>query len=151
MASSFDWSGYLKLAEELGKRTDEASLRSAISRAYYYVYHLALKRAQANNFEFVKGGMHTQLWRVFSESPELDCKMLGTITSRMMERRTRADYNNIFTRISEEVPDTLADAQSFAVLFSKTSSTVSKSEKHPPIERLPLHYQYSLETKKEYF
>ena len=91
MASSFDWSGYLKLAEELGKRTDEASLRSAISRAYYYVYHFALKRAQANNFEFVKGGMHTQLWRVFIESPELDCKMLGTIASRMMERRTRAD------------------------------------------------------------
>lgn len=33
----FDWSGYLDLALELQKRPDEASLRSAISRAYYFV------------------------------------------------------------------------------------------------------------------
>ena len=46
----FDWSEFLTLADELGKRADEASLRSALSRAYYYVYHLALRRAQDNNF-----------------------------------------------------------------------------------------------------
>ena len=55
MAERFNWSGYLQLAEELGKRSDEASLRSALSRAYYYVYHLALERAEANDFKPIPG------------------------------------------------------------------------------------------------
>ena len=57
MASQpFSWSEYLRLAQDLGKRSDEASLRSAISRAYYYVYHLGLDRARSNNFTFSEGG-----------------------------------------------------------------------------------------------
>lgn len=68
-ASSFNWIGYLRLAEELAKRPDEASLRSAISRAYYYIYHLALQRAEANDFAALPGeATHSQLWRVFSNS-----------------------------------------------------------------------------------
>ena len=55
MAEQFNWYGYLQLAEELGKRSDEASLRSALSRAYYYVYHLALERAEANDFKPIQG------------------------------------------------------------------------------------------------
>lgn len=49
-AGSFSWSDYLSLAEELGKSVDEASLRTAVSRIYYYVYHLALSRAESNGF-----------------------------------------------------------------------------------------------------
>ena len=118
-APLFDWSEYLKLAEELGNRADEASLRSAISRAYYYVFHLALKRAEANNFAFVTGGMHTQLWRLFSESPEPDCRKLGAIARRLKRQRERADYENVFARVNEEIPGTLADAQDFATLLVK--------------------------------
>ncbi len=118
-AAPFDWSKYLELAGELGKRADEASLRSAISRAYYYVYHLALKRARANDFTFVTGGMHGQLWRVFSESPEPDCRKLGAIAGRLQSRRQRADYEPIFARVDEEIPGTLADAQDFEALLVK--------------------------------
>jgi len=118
-AASFDWSDYLELAQELANRADEASLRSAISRAFYYVYHLALERAKANNFTFVAGGMHAQLWRVFSESPEPVCKRLGVIASRLRIRRERADYEPIFARVGEEMPGTLADAQDFATLLVK--------------------------------
>jgi hypothetical protein len=46
----FDWFEYLQLADELGERAEEGALRSAISRAYYYVYHQALERAEANGF-----------------------------------------------------------------------------------------------------
>ena len=113
----FDWSEYLTLAEELGKRADEASLRSTLSREYYYVFHLALKRAQTNDFIFVPGGMHTQLWRVFSESPEPDCRKLGLIAGRLKKKRERADYESVFARVNEEIPDTLADAQDFATLL----------------------------------
>ena len=34
------WPEYLKLAVELGSHEDEASLRTALSRTYYYVYQI---------------------------------------------------------------------------------------------------------------
>jgi len=118
-AARFDWSEYLKLAGELAKRTDEASLRSAISRAYYYVYHLALKRVLENGFTLVVGGMHSQLWRVFSENPDPGCRKLGMIAGRLKIRRERADYEPVFSRVDEEIPGTLADAQDFAALLGQ--------------------------------
>jgi hypothetical protein len=119
-AVPFDWSEYSRLADELGNRSDEASLRSAISRAYYYVYHLALARAEANSYRAMPGeATHAQLWRVFSQSPEPDCKRLAVIAFRLKEKRERADYENYFVRVVEEVPALLADAQDFAVLLKR--------------------------------
>lgn len=37
----FEWRQFLDLAKELAKRDDEASARSAISRAYYAAFHWA--------------------------------------------------------------------------------------------------------------
>ena len=116
----FDWSGFLTLADELGKRGDEASLRSALSRAYYYVYHLALRRAQDNDFKPLSGeGTHAQLWRVFSTNPEPDCRKLAEIAVRLKEKRERADYNPFYARVREEIPDVLADARDFASRLAK--------------------------------
>jgi uncharacterized protein (UPF0332 family) len=119
-AVPFDWSEYFRLADQLGKRADEASLRSAISRAYYYVYHLALTRAEANSYKSLPGeGTHSQLWRVFSRSPEPDCQRLAVIAVRLKEKRERADYENYFVRVVEEVPILLADAREFAALLNR--------------------------------
>ncbi len=116
----FDWSEYLELADELAGRSDEAALRSAISRAYYYIYHLALRRAESNNFKPLSGeGTHTQLWRVFTTSPEPDCIKLGNIASRLKEKRERADYKESYARIGEDVPELLSDARDFAVRLEK--------------------------------
>ncbi len=91
--------------------THEGSLRSAISRAYYSVCHLALARAEANTYRALPGeGTHAQLWRVFSESPEPDCQRLAAIGVRLKEKRVRAGYENYFVRIAEDVPFLLADA-----------------------------------------
>lgn len=114
-AQPFDWSGYLQLAEELAKRHDEASMRSALSRAYYYVYHLALQRAQLNGFVTEPGeGTHKQLWRNYSGSPDPDCRTLAEIAVRLKEKRERADYQQTFNRIADEVPRVLDDARDFA-------------------------------------
>lgn len=119
-AAPFDWSEYLRLAGELGRRADEASLRSAISRAYYYVYHLAMARAEANSFKPVGGeGTHTQLWRLFSMSPEPDCQRLARIARRLKAQRERADYENYFARVVEEVPALLEDVQEFVGLLAR--------------------------------
>ena len=120
MTAPFSWSDYLLLAEELGKRADEASLRTALSRAYYYVYHLALKRAKANNFKAIPGGGdHIQLWRLFNGSPEPACQKLAQIAERLKEKRQRADYEPNFIRIEEEVPELLAEARDFAARLDK--------------------------------
>jgi uncharacterized protein (UPF0332 family) len=115
----FDWSGYLTLAGELAERSDEASLRSALSRAYYYVYHLALLRAQTNGFTFTEGGMHAQLWRTYSGSPDAACTKLGQIADRLREKRTRADYEDLYPRITEDAQTVVADAQDFVERLNK--------------------------------
>ena len=119
----FDRSQFLTLAAELAERTDEASLRSALSRTYYYVYHLALKRADDNGFKHLPGeAMHAQLWRLFNDNPEPDCRKLAEIGARLKDERQRADYNTIFARIQDEVPDVLADARDFAARLSRLPS-----------------------------
>jgi predicted secreted protein len=111
----FDWSEYLKLAQELGARNEEACLRSSRSRAYYYVYNLALRRAEGNGFVVVQGeSTHSQLWRLFSQSPEPECVYLGQIALRLKDKREKADYRRVYRRIEEEVPQVLSEAQDFA-------------------------------------
>ena len=118
-AAPFDWSNYLMLADELGSRFEEAALRSAVSRAYYYVYHLALERAERNGFAPIRGeSTHVQLWRLFKKSPEPTCVNLAEIALRLKEKRERADYNNSFIRLADEIQPLLTDARAFAVMLS---------------------------------
>lgn len=121
-AASFSWSDYLSLAEELGKRADEASLRSAVSRTYYYVYHLALSRAERNGFRPLTGGVHTQLWRLFGSSPEPQCQKLAVIAGRLKQKRERADYEDIYSRLADDVPELLDLARTFASLLNSIPS-----------------------------
>src|SRR5882724_4557879 len=115
MEIPFDWAEYLKLAQELATRNEEACLRSSLSRAYYYVYNLALTRAERNGFVSVLGeSTHGKLWRLFSQSPEPECIYLGQIALRLKEKREKADYRPVFTRIDEEVQQVLVEAQDFA-------------------------------------
>jgi hypothetical protein len=117
---TFDWSEYLKLAQELASRKEEACLRSSLSRAYYYVYNLALTRAERNGFISVQGeSTHGQLWRLFSQSPEPECINLGQIALRLKEKREKADYKPVYRRIEEEVPQVLAEAQDFAARLGR--------------------------------
>ena len=116
----FDWSQYFTLSNELAKRQEESALRSALSRAYYYVYHLALQRAQANGFTTSSGeGTHKQLWRNFNGSPEPDCQKLAQIAGRLKEKRERADYDDNYKRLADEIPEMLADAQDFALRLQR--------------------------------
>ena len=117
-SASFNWANYLTLADELGNRPDEAALRSSISRAYYYIYHLGLARAVSNGYRRNPGEpSHIQLWNLFSENPEGVSQKLAQIALRLKYRRERADYDDIFPRIGDEVPVMLEEAQLFAKLL----------------------------------
>jgi uncharacterized protein (UPF0332 family) len=110
----FDWSQLFTLAQELGLRAEESCHRTAMGRAYYYVYHLALARALDNGLVVRSGeGTHTQMWRNYNSSPDLDTRRLGQIAQRLKEKRERADYNQHYARLEEDIPVMLADAQDF--------------------------------------
>jgi uncharacterized protein (UPF0332 family) len=110
----FDWNDFLTLAEELARRGDEASKRSAISRAYYAVYHRALARVVQRSGPCPQGqASHTWCWSKYQATNDLSCKELGNAGSRMKRRRQAADYNDNIPRLDDQVQDMLEDARKF--------------------------------------
>jgi len=117
---SFDWADYFRLAQELAGRKEEACLRSSLSRAYYYVFNIALIRAERNGFVSLRNeSTHSQLWRLYSKSSEPACISLGQIALRLKEKRERADYKAVYLRIEEDVPEVLKDVEDFASRLTK--------------------------------
>lgn len=111
----FDWPDFLTLADELAKRAEESCLRTAISRAYYYAYHLGRQRIIDNQFPMVPGGdSHKQVWEKFEVSPDWDCKKLALLAGKLKDKRQRADYDKVFPRIADEFPTVLDMARNFA-------------------------------------
>jgi hypothetical protein len=116
----FDWPDYLTLADELAKRTEEYCLRTAISRAYYYAYHLARKRVIDNGFIIVRGGdTHKQVWEKFDNSPEWACKKLHSLAKILKDKRQQADYDEVYPRIKDEFPEILNLTRKFALQLSE--------------------------------
>jgi uncharacterized protein (UPF0332 family) len=71
---SFDWSQFLSLVQDLNRAvfrdsTEEARLRSAISRAYYAALHCARKRLLAEGTR-VPPPIHTGVPQAFCDSPD---------------------------------------------------------------------------------
>lgn len=94
----------LKLADELALRPDEASLRSAASRAYYAVFLIG--RAIAN--------IHSRSPDVHAKTQDhfhqIGCKSIADLLGELRQRRNAADYrvHRRFTR--EQAFVALADA-----------------------------------------
>lgn len=113
----FDFHNFLILAEHLATRNDEASKRTAISRAYYSVYHLASERAEKSVGPFPRNagiGNHQWCWDQYTKTPDLTSRKLGTNGGRMKRLRTKADYgSNDIPRIDDEVQRILQDARQF--------------------------------------
>jgi hypothetical protein len=111
----FNWNDFLSLAQHLATSTDEASKRTAISRAYYCIFNLAFDRAESTGCRYAGGeGYHQWCWRKYSETPDSSCWKLGVDGKRMLARRVRADYKaGEITRLDDTVLRTLTDAQQF--------------------------------------
>ncbi len=113
----FDWNNYLILAEELATRTDEASKRTAISRAYYYVFNLAFARAESTAGSYPgREGYHSWCWSKYAKASDRLCRQLGNDGSRMGRRRVKADYKAAdIPRLDDEVRLMLEEARQFGV------------------------------------
>ena len=84
---AFDWAEFLTLANELSGHVDEASHRTAISRAYYCVYHKACERAVANGYIDEKS--HWKLWDLYRRNTDVKCRPLRNVGDRMKKERSR--------------------------------------------------------------
>ena len=111
----FDWTDFLTLAEELATKTDEASQRTAISRAYYCVFNLASARAQSKVGPRPKNApSHQWCWDQYISTPNLTCRQLGNTGDRMKRMRVDADYTAAkIPRLDDEVQRMLEDAHQF--------------------------------------
>lgn len=95
---SFDWPDYLTLARALGGAADaapseEARLRSALSRAYYAAYGSARAVARASGYTPQRfETSHQGLIRYYQGRPERLWKSIGMNLERMQKNRERADY-----------------------------------------------------------
>jgi hypothetical protein len=114
----FDWNNYLVLAEELAARADEASKRTAISRAYYFAFNLAFTRAQETAGPFLVGdNSHRWCWDKYqSTATSTGDRVSGSIWlagDRMKRRRIKADYKSEMPRLNDEVNWTMQEAREF--------------------------------------
>jgi uncharacterized protein (UPF0332 family) len=115
----FDWNNFLTLAHELATKMDEASKRTAISRAYYCAFNFALPRAVANVGPRPRDvPSHQWCWNQYIRTAHPACKQLGITGQRMKDLRVKADYHaediaKDIRRLDEKVQRMLQEAHDF--------------------------------------
>jgi len=110
--AAFDWTQYLIFAKELSKRSDEAALRSAISRAYYAAFNHARAYCAAKAIpvpESFEHSSHKVVWDALLNRGRTlaGAQIQGT---RLKRKRHNADYESEVENISEVVQQALAES-----------------------------------------
>src|ERR1035441_1392228 len=127
---SFQWNDYLDLAKKLAAAAgDHASLRSAVSRAYYCAFNIALSRAKANEYRTPQdgsGGSHDLLWELYGRNDNRTCAQLAVLGQRMKRRRVKADYRLTFDKLEDEVQLAIIDAEDCLRLLSSLPTELPK-------------------------
>ena len=110
-----DWNNFLTLAKDLAKGQNDASKRTAISRAYYCVFNLAFARAMSTGCQYPgEEGRHQWCWRQYSQTQDRSCAKLGADGDRMKRLRVKVDYEAAdIPRLDEKTLRVLTDAQQF--------------------------------------
>ena len=94
--TTYNWDDYLTLARSLAARSrDDASLRSAISRAYYAVYGTARQFLRRKQVSAELVGQHKQLWNWFENRSDFRARQIGVTGNRLRIRRNKADYDDV--------------------------------------------------------
>jgi len=126
-AQAFDWAQYHRVANELSTHADECYLRTSISRAYYYIFHLGRQRVVDNGFPLTRGDAHKQVWEKFSSSPDPQCRKLAEDAKRLKEKRERADYEPFYARIDSDAPVVVGLATQFAAELARLNAALPRN------------------------
>ena len=98
---SFDWSQYLRLAEELAGQgtapsSSEAKLRSSVSRSYYAAYCTARNHLRdVDGLAIPRDYAHRFVWETFANSADTSRKQVGADLDRLRIYRNKTDYNDV--------------------------------------------------------
>ena len=116
----FNWRDFLLVSHDLRNKRDEGSLRTCISRTYYYVFNIGLIKARQLNFRETNPELHRILWDWCQKSPDLDMNKIGIIGNRLKSLRVLADYRDEpIPNLAGEVKDQLVRAQAFEAIIAK--------------------------------
>ena len=126
----FSWTEYLRLATELSRHADEASQRTATSRAYYAVFHAATLHARANGYA---ERSHGRLWKMYQADPDENAKRLSLLGNQMKMARENADYKEDVSRVGDAMQQQLLDAHKFGTILALVPPTSPQSL--PPAPR----------------
>ena len=115
---SFNWEDYLSLANELSSNSsvggnEEAKKRSAISRAYYAAFINARNKilpSIGNPPNWYRNGSHN--WYIDGYLTKgWEGRQVQRKLKSLKRRRKRADYDNSFRNISEELKAALRESK----------------------------------------
>jgi uncharacterized protein (UPF0332 family) len=119
----FDWVAFLGLAKELAAKGDEASRRSAISRAYYAVFNKARELLERDGTLLSESGAtHEVVWRTLEKAGR-GRRRLGIDGKRLREMRRKADYDGEVQALDKVTEDALATAESLTRLVDAEAAS----------------------------
>lgn len=121
----FDWNEYATLAEELSKRDNEASLRTAISRIYYSTYHAARAYLLDEGIPLsISDSSHKIVWNGYRNMGGT-CRSVGVNGERLLDNRKKADYDNDIKGMSQLVNESLIVARNILVYLEQCKASRS--------------------------
>jgi uncharacterized protein (UPF0332 family) len=106
----FDWTLYLLLAQSLAQASDEASQRSAVSRAYYAIFNKARLMLEYEGIPISDTGKaHADVWRTL-EAAGKGRRRLGQEGKRLRDMRRKADYETKVASLDKVTEDAMKTA-----------------------------------------
>jgi uncharacterized protein (UPF0332 family) len=123
----FNWSKYLDLAKELGssnsEESNEAKLRSSISRAYYAAFCKARiylrdiekdPRLQPQNYPNKDFNVHQYVidnLKSRKKKEEKELVKIGEYLFRLRQQRNKADYDDFVSSLPSSVKQAISSAE----------------------------------------
>lgn len=120
--TAFDFGEFLTVAEELGNRGDQASRRSAVSRAYYAVLGVAYRALpQVERARITHGNVHRVTWALYTASSDRRMRRLGNLGLGLRTGRITGDYDAAQVFSATDVALVLADAREILDMLGRYS------------------------------
>ena len=117
--TTFDFREFLVVAEDLFTRGDQASYRTALSRAYYAVFGVAWHTLPPSLQTHIgQGRVHRETWSHYSGSSYLPCRQVAGVGGRLRILRHEADYQDAILFTTRRVRNALDEAdQALQLLY----------------------------------
>ena len=116
----FEWTDFISCAKDLGSKSDEASWRSSISRAYYGAFG-KIKIYCVGKYRLSISGdsVHQKVIQKLKESDDRREYSLGNTLSSLRTKRNDADYE-AHARITKPIVDeTIRKSESMVHLLEE--------------------------------